>query len=55
MRRIDKSTILSKNYKTWLESLSDEHPKYNSSNNKYYNDIKMSLLYCQNGLCAILN
>ena len=52
MRKIDKSIILSKNYKTWLENLGKEHPKYNSSNNKYYNDIKMSLLYCQNGLCA---
>ena len=52
MRKIDKSTILSKNYKEWLESLGEEHPKYNSSNNKYYVDIKMSLLYCQKGLCA---
>ncbi len=52
MKKIDKSTILSSNYKEWLDSLGEEHPKYNSSNNKYYNDIKMSLLYCQNGLCA---
>jgi len=52
MRKIDKSQILSKNYKDWLHNLGEEHPKYNSSNNKYYNDIKMSLLYCQKGLCA---
>ncbi|SFV57986.1 hypothetical protein MNB_SV-9-511 [hydrothermal vent metagenome] len=52
MKKIDKSTILSSNYKEWLDSLGEEHPKYNSSNNKYYNDIKMSLLYCQKGLCA---
>jgi hypothetical protein len=52
MKKIDKSKILSKNYEEWLASLGEEHPKYNSSNNKYYNDIKMSLLYCQNGLCA---
>ena len=52
MRKIDKSTILSKNYKEWVDSLDDEHPKYNSSNNKYYVDIKMSLLHCQKGLCA---
>jgi len=52
MRKIDKSKILSKNYKDWLHNLGEEHPKYNSSNNKYYNDIKMSLLYCQKGLCA---
>jgi hypothetical protein len=53
MQKINKNKILSKNYKKWLETLKEkEHPKYNSSNNKYYNDIKMSLLYCQNGLCA---
>ncbi len=52
MRKIDKSQILSKNYEEWLNNLGEEHPKYNSSNNKYYNDIKMSLLYCQKGLCA---
>lgn len=52
MRKIDKSIILSKNYANWVTSLENEHPAYNSSNNKYYNDIKMSLLHCQNGLCA---
>jgi hypothetical protein len=53
MKKIDKSQILSKDYKEWLENLeNNNHPKYNSSNFKYYNDIKMSLLYCQNGLCA---
>jgi len=53
MRKIDKSTILSKAYKEWLDTLEeDNHPIYNSSNNKYYFDIKMSLLYCQKGLCA---
>jgi len=52
MRKIDKSIILSKNYKKWLDGLGNEHPKYNSSNNRYYTDIKMSLLYCQRGLCA---
>ena len=53
MRKIDKSQILSKDYKKWLDDLGDEnHPKYNSSSFKYYNDIKMSLLYCQNSLCA---
>jgi len=53
MRKIDKSTILSVKYKEWVEGLEvDNHPEYNSSKNKYYHDIKMSLLYCQKGLCA---
>lgn len=52
MQKIDKSTILSNNYKEWLDTLGDNHPSYNSSSNKYYNDIKMSLLHCQKGLCA---
>jgi len=52
MKKIDKSTILSKNYENWVATLGEEHPKYNSSNNPYYNDVKMSLLYCQEGLCA---
>lgn len=52
MKRIDKSNILSKNYAEWLSSIGDTHPTYNSSKFKYYNDIKMSLLHCQNALCA---
>lgn len=52
MQKIDKSVILSTNYKTWHDGLGDTHPPYNSSSNKYYNDIKMSLLHCQKGLCA---
>ena len=53
MRKIDKSQILSKKYKAWLEELKGkEHPKYNSSKHEHYFDIKMSLLYCQKGLCA---
>ncbi len=54
MRKIDKSAILSLKYKEWEEGLEvDKHPKYaSSSKNKYYHDIKMSLLYCQKGLCA---
>jgi len=52
MKKINKTNILSKNYEKWLISLGDEHPEYNSSNNKYYNDVKMSLLHCQGGLCA---
>jgi len=53
MRKIDKSQILSKDYEKWLKNLDKEnHPTYNSSANKHYHDIKMSLLYCQQGLCA---
>ena len=53
MRKLDKSTILSQLYKAWLDSLEEnKHPTYNSSSNQYYFDIKMSLLHCQNGLCA---
>jgi hypothetical protein len=51
MKKIDKSKILSKEYLKWMESLKEEHPKYSSSH-KYMKDIKMNLLYCQNGLCA---
>ena len=53
MQKIDKSTILSKDFETWHNALElDKHPKYNSSSNPNYWDIKMSLLYCQGGLCA---
>lgn len=53
MQKIDKNEILSKNYKEWVASLGEVHPKYDSSFKKdYYTDIKMSLLFCQKGLCA---
>jgi len=51
MKKIDKSKILSKKYFEWMEELKEEHPKYYSSH-KYIRDIKMNLLYAQNGLCA---
>ncbi len=50
MKKIDKSKILSKEYFKWMKELK-EHPKYSSSH-KYITDIKMNLLYCQDGLCA---
>jgi len=52
MKKIDKSIILSQAYKKWLDSLGENHPEYNSSSNKHYLDIKMSLLHCQDSLCA---
>ena len=51
MKKIDKSKILSDEYLKWMEALKEDHPKYSSSH-KYIRDIKMNLLYCQNGLCA---
>ena len=51
MQKIDKSNIRSTKYKEWLEGLNGDHPPYRS-NQKYVQDIKMSLLACQNGLCA---
>lgn len=51
MKRIYKSTILSTKYKNWVEAFTGSHDKYSASN-KYYFDVRMSLFYCQNGLCA---
>ena len=55
MRKIDKTKILSTQYKSWEESLEvqgSDHPKYNSSKNENYVDVVMNLLYAQDGLCA---
>ncbi len=51
MKKIDKKTIISTQYKSWVESINGDHPNYYSSH-KFVKDIKMSLLSCQNGLCA---
>jgi len=51
MQKIDKSNIRSLTYQEWVEGLDTNHPEY-KSNQKYVKDIKMSLLACQNGLCA---
>lgn len=55
MRKIDKTTQLSTEYRDWLNDLEtrgEDHPNYNSSSGKYYKDIVMDLLRCQEGLCA---
>lgn len=55
MQKIDKSIILSTAYKKWVDTFANQnlkHDTYNSSNGKYYRDIVMNLLHCQNGLCA---
>jgi len=53
MRRIYKTEILSSYYQNWIEQekYKDKHPSY-SPNNVHYFDLRMSLLYCQKGLCA---
>lgn len=54
MRKLDKSKILSSEYKSWEETLENnntKHPNYNSSN-KYYKDVVLNLLNIQQGLCA---
>jgi hypothetical protein len=55
MRKIDKTKILSTQYKSWEEELEEQglnHPKYNSSKNDNYVDVVMNLIYNQDGLCA---
>ena len=51
MQKIDKSNIRSTIYKAWVAGLSGNQPKY-ESHQMHVKDIKMSLLACQNGLCA---
>jgi len=55
MRNIDKTKILSSQYKKWEEEFAKRHQKhddYNSSQNIYYIDVVMNLLHVQMGLCA---
>jgi hypothetical protein len=52
MQRIDKTLLLSSEYKQWEESMNETHSSYNSSNNRYYYDVVMNLLHCQKGICA---
>ena len=55
MRKLDKTKILSTEYKKWEESFtqnSENHPEYNSTKNDFYTDIFTNLLNIQDGLCA---
>jgi hypothetical protein len=54
MRKVDKSKILSTEYKAWEENKVGDHPPYTNTTtrNKYYLDILMNLYHCQEGLCA---
>ena len=53
MRRIYKTKILSSYYTDWIEQakFKEQHAKYDSGNVDYL-DVRMSLFYCQKGLCA---
>ena len=55
MRKLNKSKILSTEFKKWEEELERSekaHPGYNSSSRRFYKDIVANLLNIQNGLCA---
>ncbi len=55
MKKINKACNLSSEYHAWQKQFEDSkenHPKYTSSNGKYYYDIIMNLFHCQKGLCA---
>jgi len=51
MRKIDKSIILSGEYKAWVDGLNEENRKH-PDDRKYYDDVFFNLLYCQKGICA---
>jgi len=51
MRRIYKDEILSTYYKDWVDNFDEKHKVYDSRNVHYF-DLRMSLFYCQKGLCA---
>ncbi len=51
MKKIDKTKILSTEYKSWLDTINSENKKHSESS-KYFIDVKMNLLHCQKGVCA---
>ena len=51
MRKIDKTQILSTAYKKWVDKLNRDKKKH-PDDRKYYDDIVMNLLCCQEGVCA---
>ena len=52
MRKIDKTKILSTQYKKWVDRLNRDKVKHPDQNRTYYNDVMMNLLHCQKGVCA---
>jgi hypothetical protein len=51
MRHIDKTKILATKYKEWVNELNNSGEKH-PENSRYYIDVVMNLLYCQEGVCA---
>ncbi len=51
MKHIDKSKILSTEYKKWVDQLEHDQVQHPESR-KYYVDVVMNLLHCQGGVCA---
>jgi len=52
MRKIDKSKILSVDYKKWVDELDKKKLVHPKASRTTYIDIVMNLLHCQKGLCA---
>ncbi|MCK4763794.1 MAG: hypothetical protein KAW12_16450 [Candidatus Aminicenantes bacterium] len=52
MRKIDKSKILSTEYKKWADKLDRDKAEHPHDSRSYYYDVFMNLLHCQKGVCA---
>lgn len=52
MRKINKTEILSVEYKKWVDKLNRDKMKHPLHNRTYYDDVVMNLLHCQKGVCA---
>jgi hypothetical protein len=52
MQKIDKSKKVATAYHTWLKSLKNKKQPPYSATFRFYKDVLMNLLICQNGLCA---
>jgi hypothetical protein len=52
MRKIDKTKVLSTQYKKWVDRLNRDKVKHPAQTRTYYNDVMMNLLHCQKGVCA---
>jgi hypothetical protein len=52
MRKIDKTRILSTEYKKWVDELNCKEEKHPSESKRFKKDVMMNLLHCQKGVCA---